>query len=186
MFVVVKIRTASGADKNFCCRICDYDICNTCSEKNSKAFENARDTYFEKLKMKQNTNDKSSTETATTISYNYHLPESYLSCTSSCSFLLQIPNEFVEKTKDLYTVNMHLKLSKLPAPGTSASLIRFVPPTFSKSRRRNRCSLAIDEFGEIICPIGDIPLLGNTSTRSSKDNKNNMGEEYSCRTHGIL
>ena len=30
------IRTTSDADKNFYCRICDYDICNTCSEKKTK------------------------------------------------------------------------------------------------------------------------------------------------------
>ena len=66
---------------------------------------------------------------------------------------------------------MHIQLSALPNSGASASLIRFVPPTFSKSRRRNRCSLAIDEDGEIICPIGDVALLDNLENSPQKKGK---------------
>ena len=157
------IKTRSAADKNLYCRVCDYDICNSCAEKQSKTFDRAKATYFEKLNMKKSIDHN--------ISYDYHLPETYLSCNSSCSFLLQIPNQFVEKNKDKYTVNMHIQLSALPNSGASASLIRFVPPTFSKSRRRNRCSLAIDEDGEIICPIGDVALLDNLENSPQKKGK---------------
>ena len=171
------IKTRSAADKNLCCQVCDYDICNSCAEKQSKTFDRAKATYFEKLNMKKSIDHN--------ISYDYHLPETYLSCNSSCSFLLQIPNQFVEKNKDKYTVNMHIQLSALPNSGASASLIRFVPPTFSKSRRRNRCSLAIDEDGEIICPIGDVALLDNLENSPPEEREKGYIKGYMACYYNI-
>lgn len=98
----------------------------------------------------------------------------FLRCSNTCSFTLQIPtiNEINRNNNnyDNYTLTLELRFEKLPLIGNLQSLLRFSIPDITNARKIHRTSVYLNGDGIVVGkPIERDGYVNNNDTNDNKE-----------------